>query len=83
MIDPFSGLPCAVGEIYGVPRMTFHGNVIALGHYSMAVTMIKRGLARLPFPNPNVTKVDDIANDIVLWHEKDLVYMQIVHDYNA
>jgi hypothetical protein len=76
MIDTFSGLPCAVGEICGVPRMKFHGNMIALGHYTMVVTTIKRGSTRLPFPNPNVTKVDDMGNGIVLWLEKDLVVIQ-------
>lgn len=76
MIDTFSGLPCAIGEICGMPRMTFHGNIIALGHYTMAVTTIKRGSARLPFPNLDVTKVDDMGNDIVLWLEKDLVVIE-------
>jgi hypothetical protein len=42
MIDPFSGLPCVVGEICGIPRMTFHGNIIAHGHYNVGVTMINR-----------------------------------------
>jgi len=58
------------------PRMTFHGNIIALGHYTMIVTIIKRGSTRLPFPNPDATKVDDMGNGIVLWHEKDLVAIQ-------
>jgi hypothetical protein len=43
MIDPFRGLPCVVGEIYGILGMIFHGNIIAPGHYTMAMTMIKKG----------------------------------------
>jgi hypothetical protein len=73
MIDPFNGLPCVVGKICGVLRMTFRGNIIAIGHYIVVVTTIKRRLAKLPFPNPNATKVDDMGNGIVLWREKDLI----------
>jgi hypothetical protein len=73
MIDPFNGFPCVVGKIYGVLGMTFHGNIIAPGDYIMAVTTIERRPAKLPFSNPNATKVDDMGNGIVLWREKDLI----------
>jgi hypothetical protein len=53
--------------------MTFHGNIVALRHYTMVVTTIKRRPTKLPFPNPNATKVDDMGNGIVLWREKDLI----------
>jgi hypothetical protein len=76
MIDPFSGLPCASGEICGMPGTTFYGNLIALGHYTVAVTTIKRGSTRPPFPNLNTSKVDDMGNGIVLWHERDLIVIQ-------
>jgi hypothetical protein len=42
-------------------------------HYTMVVTMIKKGSTRLPFANLDATKVDDMGNGIVLWREKDLV----------
>lgn len=67
MIDPFSRLPCVVCEICGMPGMTFHGNLIAPWHYTVAMTTIKKGSARLPFLNPDATKVDDMGNGIVLW----------------
>jgi hypothetical protein len=38
ILDPFSQLPC------GVPRMTFHMNLIALGHYSVTVMQLKKGM---------------------------------------
>jgi len=44
--------------------------------YTVIVTIIKRGSTRLPFPNPNATKVDDMGNGIILWHEKDLIAIQ-------
>jgi hypothetical protein len=49
MIDPFSRLPCVVGEICGVLGMTFHGKIIAPRHYTMVVTTIKRGLTNYHF----------------------------------
>ncbi len=61
---PFFQLPCTVGEICGVLRMTFHENLITPRHYS--------GL-KSPFPNLDVMILDDMGNGIVLWHEKYLV----------
>jgi len=34
---------------------------------TVAMTTIKKGSARLPFLNPDATKVDDMGNGIVLW----------------
>jgi hypothetical protein len=73
IIDPFSRLPCVTRDICGVPSMTFHGNKIALGHYTVVVTRIKKGVVKLPFPNLVASKIKDMANDIVLWWEKDVV----------
>ncbi len=65
IFDPFSQLPCTVGEICGVLGMTFHENLITPRHHS--------GTLKLPFPNLDVMNLDDMGNDIVLWHEKYLV----------
>ncbi len=73
MFDPTTRLPCAIGEICGVPGMIFHGNIIALGHYTIAMINILKGFVRLPFPNPDATMVNDMGNGIVLWWEKGLV----------
>jgi hypothetical protein len=37
IIDPFSRLPYAYGEICGVPSMTFHGNPIAPMHCTIVM----------------------------------------------
>ncbi len=73
MLDIATKLPCAVGEICGVPRMTFHGNIIAPRHYTIVVINIKKGFMRLPFPNPDATKVNDMGNGLVFWWEEDLI----------
>jgi hypothetical protein len=65
MFDHFTTLTCAIGEICGVPRMTFHGNIIAPRHYKVAIINIKKGYVRLPFPNPDATKVNNMGNGIV------------------
>ncbi len=31
LIEPTSKAPCALGEVYGVVGMTFHGAIIQLG----------------------------------------------------
>jgi hypothetical protein len=72
IIDPFSRLPCAAGEIVGVPGMTFHGNPIA-PRPIIVVTSIKKGTMKLPFPNPVASKIKNMANGVVLWQEKDVV----------
>ncbi len=69
ILDPFFRLPCMVGEICGVLRMRFHKNHITHGHYS--------GTLKLSFPNLDPMILDDMGNDIVLWHEKDLVAIHI------
>jgi hypothetical protein len=66
MFDPTTRLPCAIGEICGVPRMTFHGNIIVLGHYTIVMINIKKRFMRFPFPNPDTTKLNDMGNGIVL-----------------
>jgi hypothetical protein len=73
IIDLFSRLPCAVGEIVGAPSMTFHGNPIAHGHCTIAMIGIKKGTMKLPFPNLVASKIKDVANGVVLWQEKDVV----------
>jgi hypothetical protein len=52
--------------------MTFHGATIAVGHYSVAMTSIKKRFMKLPFPTTKAIKVKDIVNGVVLWQEKDL-----------
>jgi hypothetical protein len=49
LLDLIGKVICVVGEICAMSRMTFHGGFIALGHYSMVVTRIKRGSMKLPF----------------------------------
>jgi hypothetical protein len=73
MFNPTTRLPCVVGEICCVPGMAFHGNIIAPRHYIIAMINIKKGFVRLPFPNLDATKVNDMGNSIVLWQEKYLV----------
>ncbi len=73
MLDPTTRLPCAIGEICGVLGMTFHGNIIALGHYTIGVINIKKGFVRFPFPNLDTTKVNDMGNGIAHWWEKGLI----------
>jgi hypothetical protein len=73
IVDLFSRLPCAVGEIVGVPSMAWHGNPIALGHCIIAMTSIKKVIVKLPFPNLVASKIKDMANGVVLWQEKDVV----------
>jgi hypothetical protein len=34
---------------------------------------IKKRRVKLPFPNPDATKVNNMGNGIVLWREKELV----------
>jgi hypothetical protein len=65
MFDPTTRLPCVLGEICGVSGMTLHGNIIALGHYTIAMIDIKKGFVKLPFPNPNATKMNNMGNGIV------------------
>jgi hypothetical protein len=58
IIDPFCRLPCVTREICGVLGMTFHGNKIAFGHYTIVVTRIKKGVVKLPFPNLVASKIN-------------------------
>jgi len=51
LIDPSSILPCAFSEMCGVPSMTFQGVLIAPRPCVIAMTTVKKGATRLPFPN--------------------------------
>ncbi len=73
IINPFSRLACAFGEVVGVLGMSFHGNPIALMHVTIVVTLIKKGATKLPFPSLITSKVKDMAIGIVLWWESDIV----------
>jgi hypothetical protein len=53
--------------------MSFHRNPIAFGHVTIVVTSIKKGAKKLPFPSPTISKVKDMASNIVLWRKKDIV----------
>jgi hypothetical protein len=53
--------------------MTFYGNPIVDGHCIVDVIAIKKGFVKIPFPSPTTSKMKDIANGIVLWHQKDIV----------
>lgn len=73
IIDPFNGLPHATRLICGVIGMTFHRAPIALSLCTIVSTSIKKGVMKLPFPSLGASKVKDMPNGIMLWHEKDLV----------
>jgi hypothetical protein len=73
MFDPTTRLACATRVICGVPGMTFHGNMIALGNYTITMINIKKWFVKLPFPNPDTTKVNNMGNGIVYWWEKGLI----------
>jgi hypothetical protein len=62
LLDLTSKILCVVGEICAMPRMTFHGGLIALGHYFVVVTRIKEGSMKLPIPTAEASKVKDIVN---------------------
>jgi hypothetical protein len=64
LLDP---ILCVVGEICAMPRMTFYGGLIALGHYFVVVTCIKGGSMKLPFPTTEASKVKYIVNGAALW----------------
>jgi hypothetical protein len=66
MFDHATKLPCVTREICGVLGMTFHGNIITPRHYTVVVINIKKWFVRLPFPNPDATKVNNMGNGIVL-----------------
>ncbi len=73
LLNPATRIPCASSEVYGVPNMTFYGNPIVDGHCIVDVIAIKKGFVKIPFPSPTTSKMKDIANGIVLWHQKDIV----------
>jgi hypothetical protein len=41
--------------------------LIALGHYFVVVTLIKRGSMKLPFPVAKASEVKDIVNGTTIW----------------
>jgi hypothetical protein len=53
--------------------MTSHGAPIAPSLCNIILTSIKKGVVKLPFPSPTTSKVKDMPNGIMIWHEKDLV----------
>jgi hypothetical protein len=62
-----------MGLICGVIRMTFHEAPIAPSLCGIILISIKKGVVKLPFPSLAASKVKDMPNGIMLWHEKDLV----------
>jgi hypothetical protein len=56
-----------------VVGMTFHHDPIAPRTSKVAITTIIKGSTRLLFPNSTTTKMKDMENQIVLWHDKDIV----------
>jgi hypothetical protein len=76
LFDLASRTPCALGKICGVMGMTYHDNPIAHGTCIVVVTCIKKGSTRVPFPNSTSSKMKDMANGIVLWHEKDIILIK-------
>ncbi len=53
--------------------MTFHHAPIALGTSTIAITTVIKGSTRSLFPNSTTTKMKGMENQIVLWHDKDIV----------
>jgi hypothetical protein len=66
LLDPISQTPCALGEVCGVVGMTYHHNPIAHGTCTIVITCIKKGSARLPFPNSVGSNMKNMANGIAL-----------------
>jgi hypothetical protein len=66
IIDPFNGLPYAMGLICGVVGMTFHKAPITPGLCNVVVISIKKGAVKLPFPSLVASKVKDMPNGILL-----------------
>jgi hypothetical protein len=62
-----------MGLICGVIGMTFYRAPIAPSLCNIILTSIKKGVVKLPFPSPTTSKVKDMSNDIMIWHEKYLV----------
>lgn len=73
LIEPTSKAPCALGEIYGVVGMMFHGALNQLGLCTIVVTCVKKRVIKLPFPNEVDSKMKKTANN-VMWHEKDVLF---------
>ncbi len=71
-----SWTPCALGEVCGVVGMTYHCSPIAHGTCTIAITCIKKGSIRTPFPNSVGSKMKDMANGMVLWCEKDVTIIK-------
>jgi hypothetical protein len=72
-IEPTSKAPCALGEIYGVVGMTFHGALIQLRLCAIVVTGVKKRVIKLPFPNEVGSKMKKMENN-VMWHERDVLF---------
>jgi hypothetical protein len=70
LLDTTSKVPCALGEICGVARMTFHRAIIPPRQCIVAMTCVKKRSVKLPFPNEGGSKM----KDIVTWHEKDVAF---------
>jgi hypothetical protein len=66
LLDLAAKIPCALGEVYDVPNMTFHGNSITDGHCIVVVIAIKKGFLKVPFSSPIVSKMKYTSNGIVL-----------------
>ncbi len=58
--------------MYRVLGMTFHGAPITPRHVTIVVTSIKRVSTKLPFPSSTLSKEKDMANNVILWQEKDV-----------
>jgi len=59
--------------ICGVVGMTFHKAPIAPSLCNIILIGINKGVVKLPFPSLATSKVKDMPNDIMLWHDKDLI----------
>lgn len=72
LIDLAIGKSCALGEICGVPCITFHGSPISLGQCTMTLMNIKKGSIKLPFPNMMASRLKYMVNGVVIWFDKDI-----------
>jgi hypothetical protein len=73
LIDLAIGKSYALGEICGVPCITFHGSPISLGQCTVTLINIKKGSIKLLFPNHMASRLKYMANGVVIWFDKDIV----------
>jgi len=46
---------------------------LIFNYNQIVVTSNNKGIVRLPFPTPTISKMKDMANGVILWHEEDIL----------